>query len=416
MTETNVSEGENEYVLVTEYFTPDTASTGQLMTELAVGLQERGLDMTVYTGQPNYHSGENQKQPRRSSLTGVEIRRYPVPQLRQSSLRKRAFNWVVFTLATLLVLLIDRTDRDRELLFVSNPPFLPLVVWLVHRIRGWEYTYIVYDLYPDTAVKLGYIDDDGIAHRLWGRIHEVVLRDANNVVALGPVMRNRLIEQAPEGTDPEKFTVIHNWEDGDTIVPRSKEDNWFSREHGLDDTFSLLYSGNIGQHHDLETVVEGASELREEEVQFMIIGEGDHKQKIVKLAAKREIRDTTVAFLPYQPLDMLPFSLTSGDVSIVTIRQGFSGLCLSSKLYTAMAAGKPILMVADPDTDEARILEETDAGIRVSPGRSDEVAEAVRTWMSDPELVRRQGKNARGAFEDRFTKDHSLDAYYEILT
>ncbi|MFC7026560.1 hypothetical protein ACFQH8_01595 [Halomicroarcula sp. GCM10025710] len=112
---------ETEYLLVTEYFHPDTASTGQLMTDLAVGLQERGLDLSVYTGQPNYHSGENERQPVRSVHEGVFVRRIRAPQVRQSSLVRRLFNWTVFTAWMSVVLLFDQTDRERELVFVTCP-------------------------------------------------------------------------------------------------------------------------------------------------------------------------------------------------------------------------------------------------------------------------------------------------------
>jgi len=131
-----MSEQNKEYVLVTEYFHPDTASTGQLMTDLAVGLQERGLDMTVYTGQPNYHSGENTQQPWISEYNDVLVKRIRAPQLRQSSLSRRLFNWAIFTIWMFGTMLVSQTEKEREIIFVSNPPFLPVAMWLVCRLRG----------------------------------------------------------------------------------------------------------------------------------------------------------------------------------------------------------------------------------------------------------------------------------------
>jgi glycosyltransferase involved in cell wall biosynthesis len=404
-----------EYVLVTEYFHPDTASTGQLMTDLAVGLKERGLDMTVYTGQPNYHSGENERQPHTSTHEGVRVNRIRAPQVRQSSLPRRLFNWGIFTVWMFFAMLFSSTEKEREVVFVSNPPFLPVAMWLACRLRGWDYTYIVYDLYPDQPAELDYITQGGLIDRVWGFFNARAFLAAKHVVALGPVMRDRISSNAGPKFDESKVEIIHNWEDEEFIEPKAKSENWFSEEHGLVDPFSILYSGNIADFHDLETLVKGAEDFEDDDVRFLIIGEGDNKSNIVDIAESRGIRGDTVDFLPYQPWDDLPYSLTSADVSVVAVKRGFEGVCVSSKLYTAMAIGQPILVIAQPDDDESRIVERFDAGIQVSQGDVEGIVDAIETWENDPELVEEQGRNAREAFESNFTKDESIDDYYELL-
>lgn len=407
---------DTEYVLVTEYFHPDTASTGQLMTDLAVGLENRGLDMTVYTSQPNYHSGKNTKQPSTTYHEGVLVKRISAPQVRQSSLTRRLFNWIVFVVWMSLVLLFSRPDRDRELIFVSNPPFLPIVLWPVCRLRGWDYTYIVHDLYPDQPVELNYLTEGGVVARVWHYLHEKVFSAATNVVAIGPAMKERIVRSAGADFNETKVEVIHNWEDEEFIQPVSKSENWFSREHGLVDSFTILYSGNIGEFHDLETLIRAAEEFRNENVKFLIIGEGDNKESIVSLADELGVSDGTVEFLPYQPWDELPYSLTSGDVSVVTVKEGFEGVCVSSKLYTAMAAGMPVLCISQPYDDEAKIVKNRNAGINVPQGDINGVVSAIRRWMEDPRLVDEQGENARTSFEAEFTKSQAIDEYYEMLS
>ncbi|WP_256686148.1 glycosyltransferase family 4 protein [Halococcus qingdaonensis] len=385
------------------------------MTDLAVGLQERGLDMTVFTGQPNYHSGANETQPSHEFYKGVEINRIRAPQLRQSSFIRRGFNWIVFTIWMFFALLLSNAPDNRELVFVSNPPFLPLAMWPVCRLRGWEYTYIVYDLYPDFTVETGYFKRGGVIDRVWSRLSAAVFHDAKHIVALGPAMRDRISRVAGADFDVEKIAIIHNWEDEEFIEPKTKDENWFSKTHGLDEQFTLLYSGNIGDNHDLETVIKAATEF-ENDTKLLIIGEGDNKDSIVELTDQLGLIGDTVEFMPYQPLDDLPYSLTAGDVSLVSVEESLEGVCVSSKLYTALAAGQPVLLIAQPKSDEARILDTCNAGIRVSQGDSEGVAAALETWKSDPELLAEQGQNARSSFENRFTKDHSLDRYFELLS
>lgn len=411
-----MTDSNKEYVLVTEYFHPDTASTGQLMTDLAVGLHQRGLDMTVYTGQPNYHSGENEKQPRQSIHEGVLVRRIRAPQVRQSSLSRRLLNWAVFTIVASLTLLVSSPDKDREVIFVSNPPVLPVAMWIVCRIRGWEYTYIVYDLYPDQPIELGYLSENGILGRLWKFGNRRALLAAQHVVTLGPVMTERVSRNAGPEFDTDKVRIIHNWEEETFIKPMNKEENWFSKEHDLVDTFTIFYSGNIAHFHDLETLVKAAAEVERDDLQVLIIGEGDNKQNVVQLAEELGLRGDTVRFLPYQPWEDLPYSLTAGDVSVVTVQEGFEGVCVSSKLYTAMAAGTPVLVIAQPHDDEARLVEKFDAGINVPQEDVEGVADAVEQWAENPSLVERHGENAREAFENNFTTEQSVDEYYDMLT
>jgi len=407
---------ETEYVLVTEYFHPDTASTGQLMTDLATGLRDRGLDMTVYTGQPNYHSGDLEKQPHESEHEGVLVKRIRAPQVRQSSLLLRLFNWSVFTAWMFAALLMSRPTRDREIIFVSNPPFLSVALWLVCRLRGWDYTFIVYDLYPDYLTELEYIDEGGLIDRIWSHLQRRVFLAASHVVALGPRMKERISSNVGSTFDETKVKIIHNWEDPEFIEPMEKDENWFSQEHGLVDPFSILYSGNIGDFHDLETLIKAATKLDDEQAKVLIIGEGDNKDSIVSLAEELEVDGDQVDFLPYQPLDELPYSLTSADVSVVTVREETEGICVSSKIYTAMATGTPVLVISRPSDDEAKIVNYFDAGINVSPGDVQGVADAIKRWMSNPELVERQGKNARKAFKENFTQQQSIREYYNLLS
>lgn len=411
-----MTESDREVVLVTEYFHPDSASTGQLMTDLAVGLQQRGLDMTVYTGQPNYHSGENKKQPQVTTHEEVLVKRIRAPQVRQASLVRRLFNWVMFTVWMSLTLLVSQPDQQREVVFVSNPPFLPVTLWLVCQLRGWEYTYIVHDLYPDQPVELDYFPKGGIIDRVWSLLNARALRDAKKVVSLGPTMTERISHQASPSFDEDKVRVIHNWEDEDFITPKPKDENWFCEEHDLVETFTILYSGNIAEFHDLETLIEAAPLFKDENVQILIIGEGDNKEKLVSMADERDLDEDTVKFLPFQPFKDLPYSLTSGDISVVAVNDGFEGVCVSSKLYTALAAGKPVLVIAKDHDDEARIVSEFDAGFNVTQGNTEELVDVITTWKENPERRECQGQHARNAFENHFTKEQSLDEYYELLS
>lgn len=383
------------------------------MTDIVVGLEARGLDFTVYTRGSQAPDGGSSTDDH--DYNGASVKRLPVPDLGRRSMLHRAASWVLFTVVVSLTLLMSRSEGPREVVFVSYPPILPLAIYAVCRFRGWDYTYIVHDLYPDAAVELGYLTENGIVHRLWKGLNRNLLAGARNVVALGPTMRDRIVAGVGEDFDEEKVAIVHHWADGEFIVPREKENNWFSQEHGTVDEFTLVYAGNIGEFHDIETVVRAVARIEDDDIRFLIIGEGDNKQSITTLADELGVLGECVDILPYQPWEDVPYSLTCGDVSVVAKNEGFEGVSVSSKIYSSLATGQPILVVARHHADEARMVEAADAGVAVPPGDTDGVVACIREWKDNPNRVAEQGRNAREAFESRFSAEIGVEQYYELL-
>lgn len=406
-----------EFILITEFFTPDNVGTGQRMTELAKGLHDKGLDITVYTHQP-HQTGENEATSRRlptqTTHQGVPVRRPRVPVLRQSSILRRIINWMIFTIWLSVALLLDSPEgKDRELIAVSHPPFLVIIIWLLCQARRWEYTYIVHDHYPAAAIEMGYISSDGIVAKVWKHLNKRPLSDAHLVVTLGPAMRKRILQSASNEIDPEQVHVIYNWESS-SIQPLPKDANWFAKRLGVDEVFTVLYSGSISEYHNIETIIRAAPELPD--TQFLIIGKGSKKGELIDLADQLDVRGKNVRFLPFQPREQLPYSLTSCDVSVVSVQSGFKGINVSAKLPTALAVGRPVLVLSQPGDDEAKIVERFDAGIHVTQGDEQGVVDAIRLWRANPDIREKHGQNAVQAFKQHFSKEKAIDAYYRLLT
>jgi glycosyltransferase involved in cell wall biosynthesis len=401
--------------ILTEYFYPEEASTAQLLTELSAGLTDK-FDVSVVTGFPNYHDEDRtQSVPKQSSHRGVNIRRIRATRFDKDSIPLRAVNWLSFTLLSFLHLL--RNDKE-AVLVLSNPPILPLAAFAANRFRDVSYAYLIYDMYPDMPINLGIIDADGIVVRLWERAMRAVYRDADRIVVLGDSMERRLVEKMSDhpSFDPGKIEIIANWEDGDFIRPMDKEDNDFAREHDTVEKFTLLYSGNIGRYHELETAIDAIGELERrgrEDIQLLIIGEGARKDELRRRVQRKGIEN--VRFLPFQPMERLPETLTCGDASLVGINPEMEGMCVSSKLYSALAAGRPVLAVVGEGDEVARVVSQSNSGEHVDPGDVEEAADVLESWANDPDLADRLGANARDVFEENYTREHAVEAYEELF-
>lgn len=408
----HAEEDEPSIVLVSQFFHPDTSANSVVLSELAIGLADRGMDVSVVTTRPSYTEGDRAAEvPKRETYEGVSVRRLPATRFdRNDGIAKRMVNELTFFLAAFVYLLIRR--RGDVLLLPTAPTFLPIAGRPL-RSRGYLPVPIVMDLYPSMAVQLGYITETSPIRRLWDWMNQRAYRTAATVITIGETMADRI--QSEYG--PCDVQVIHNWEDGEFIQPQDKQNNQFAESYGFDEQFTLVYSGNLGQHHDLESLVGAVAILESEGVpsfELVFIGEGGKKEKLQRMVDERGL--DSVTFLPYQPVDVLPDSLTSGDISVVTMAQGVEGLCVSSKFYTALASGQAVLAVSSHEAEIAHVVERTGCGIHVDPDSPEAVADAVRVWIQNPDKVEEMGEKAREVFEAEYTKDIAIDSYRRVLT
>jgi glycosyltransferase involved in cell wall biosynthesis len=268
------------------------------------------------------------------------------------------------------------------------------------------------------AVELGYLDDNGLVAWLWDRAMRPVYRDAACVVVLGESMEHHIEAKMADDDifEGDRIESIANWEDGDFIEPREKEANEFAREHDTVEKFTLLYSGNIGRFHELETAIDAMAKLEEDgrnDIQLLIIGEGARKKELQRQVQRDNIGN--VRFIPFQPLNKLPETLTCGDASLVGIKPEMEGMCVFLKLYSSLAVGEPILAVVGEGDEVARVARENDCGAYVEPGDSEAAAETLKRWADDPEMANAAGTNARESFEKQYTKEHAVDQYANLF-
>ncbi|RLG90993.1 hypothetical protein DRO34_04705 [Candidatus Bathyarchaeota archaeon] len=396
-----------QITMVSKYFYPEPCSTGQLLMELGLELQRRGCKVNVITGQASLVG--HKKLPSRGNHEGIEIKRVWCTSLNNNKIQGKAINRVTFTTLVFLHLLLK---KNPPLFVTSDPPFLCWIGMVLKKLRNRKFIYLLYDVHPDASVKLGYLKSRSLVRKIWDQINKLVYKEADFIIVPGDCVKKTIERQF--GNISHKMIVIHNWADGSFIKPINKNNNWFCKKYGLNDKFVVMYSGNIGRYHDLETVILVAEKLKHlEDIKFVFIGEGDKKAKIMQMA--QDLRLKNILFLPFQPRKYLPYSLTCGDVSIVTLEKGLEGLSVPCKIYTALAAGQAVWGLIGNGSEVAEIIKKYKCGFRIDQG---DVNSAVRNLVklySDKELLATTKKNARKCFEKNFDKSLAIEKYLEII-
>ena len=195
--------------LITQFFPPDYAATGQLIEELTRHLGYLGVEIEVFTGQPGYAFGVKNA-PAREQSEQVRIQRTRATQVWYQRIRGKALSGVLFTLRAALHLL--RHSRKHNILLVTTaPPFLPVLGYLAHKLFKLPYVCILYDLYPDIAIALDVIPKHHPLARFWQFINCKVWQKASQIIVLSPQMKQRVTGICPQAAD--KISVIHSWGD-----------------------------------------------------------------------------------------------------------------------------------------------------------------------------------------------------------
>ena len=321
---------------------------------------------------------------------GVAVRRCPAYD--RSSVGARLRTWVGFTLAATWHLL--RSKRTVPLFVVTNPPLMPLAAWLLHKVQGRRFGLLEWDIYPQVLDATGLVGPGHILYRAWRAWHARALRAADLVVTIGVHMASILLDMSGDPT--LDIAVIPIWVDTGVIRPLLQEDNAFAQAQGLQDELVVLYSGNLGATHAIESIVRVAEELADTAgIRFLVIGEGA-KRAVVEEAIDAG-RVPNLRLLRRQSDSLFPQVLAGAQIGIVTLADGHEGLSMPSKTYDLMAAGTAILGLSSPPNDLATTIERHGCGVNFTPESTGAIAAWLRTMAADADRLERLRQLSREA-------------------
>ena len=399
-------------LILCPHFAPDVAPTGEVMTSIADALAARGHELHIVTSLPWYREHAVEKgwggrlwRTERTSW-GRTTRLHPFPT-DKTNIPARAVAFAGFTGLATVAGLLQR--RRPDVVMVMSPP-LPLGVsgWLAAASRRAPFVFNIQDVFPDVAVELGAITDRRvIAVASW--LERFLYRRADAVTVLSEDLRDNVAAKL-RGHRPERVHVIPNFVDTDRIRPSERE-NSYRAEYGLTGRTVVMYAGNVGLSQSLDLVVEAARRNRDrDDLAFVINGGGSALEGLRRSAEGI----ANLHFVPMQPRERLPEVLAAADLHLVPLRAGLARSSVPSKLYSILAAGRPVLASVDAGTEVATTIERAGAGISVPPEDPDAFCSALDSLLADPAGMARIGAAGRSFVED-WVSPAAVGASYESL-
>ena len=399
------------------HYVPDTAPTGEVVTTICEQWTAKGHRVEIITSLPWYRDhavaeGWSGRLVRTEREPWGRVRRWHPFPADKGRLAARAAAFAGFTVlaGADAVAAAGRCD----VVFAMSPPLtLGAAGWAAAWRGRAPLVFNVQDVFPDAAVKTGVVRSARVAAAA-SRLERWVYRRAAAVTVLSEGMAANVRAKLDPGVDPDKVVVIPNMADAGRIAPSDRH-NPYRAELGLDGGATVvMYAGNLGHSQPLELVVAAAERFSAQgraDVQFVVNGDGVAHSSVAAAAE----RLANLHLVGWQPPERLGEVLAAADLHLVLLRAGLGATSVPSKVYSVLAAGRPVLASVDRDSEVERLLAGSGAGRTVDPEDADAFCAAVAEMADDPEGLAEMGHRGRAYAENSVGPQQVADRYLELF-
>lgn len=371
-------------------------------------LAEQNSTVEIIVSNAEYRSGRGRLE---DAVKHSKIRVTRIPAGYDIVCNKFQKLWVMITYMTGAAVSSLFGSKVELNFFLTQPPLFSIWGYFLKVFRGQRYCCLMMDIYPDLAVQDGMLKKTAFTTRFLGAVSRFTLRHADIVIVIGRCMRDYLVAK---GIPAQRIHLITNWTDENKVVPVPHSNNPLRKELNLGNDYVILYSGNMGISHFFDDIIEVARRLREiDDLRFIFFGNGVRRKEI-ELAKKKYILGNLL-LLPFQPVERLSESLSIGDVHFISLRDGFEGLVVPSKAYSAMAVGRPIIYQGNKSGEIARMVAESNIGSVVPLRNADALEREILKSYRNPSMVAKHGSKALALSRGRFGRQQALDKYKRVL-
>lgn len=400
-------------------FSPDGVSTAYLYNDIAKAFKKHDYEVVVLTTTPHYNivSEEIKKQPLEkrffglyyeSTFSDIKVLHIPQKKFKSTALRILGFLYWHF-----MALILGLSQKNISAILSPSPPLtIGFVNLIIGKIKKAKVVYNVQEIYPDFLIEQGGLKSKPVIKILkW--LERFVYNKSDAVTTIDQIFYDTIVERF---CDKAKLHVIPNFVDTDLYHPLldsslNIDDSLFKATNNL----KLMYAGNVGHAQDWYPLIETAKRLKNDPIDFYIIGEGVMKKYVED--QKKEYRLDNVHILPYQPREVMPQLLAFADLQYIFMSKEMEGHGFPSKVYTIMACGKPMLICSGNNTPIVNFLKDLDCAEIITTADFSEKVGCIENFLKTVTLEKldRLGSNGLKTIEDYYTKDVVTKKYVELV-
>jgi len=397
-------------LIVTQYFWPESFR----INDLALGMRDRGHDVTVLTGLPNYPDGNlypgYSLLSRRETYDGIRIKRVPLIPRGNSNGPRLLANYASFAaLASVLGPFRCRQEYDIVLTFQASPVTVALPAMIMKWRRHVPMLMWVQDLWPESLSATGAVKSPWVLKQVDRFVRQAYRQSARVLVQ----SEGFISHVESRGVSRDRIDYMPNWAE-DFFRPVTLADD--APEHAeMPPGFRILFAGNIGKGQAFDTILAAAEKTRTRpDIQWVVLGDGRDRERVAAEIERRELT-ATVHLLGRRPVESMPWYYAAADALLITLTKApIFAMTIPSKVQSCLASGKPIL--AALDGEGARVVAESKAGL-VGPAEDADRLARHAVALADMSVTDRDtmGRRARSFYEEQFDRGLVLDRFETIM-
>lgn len=396
---------------LSQYFPPEMGAPSARVFELSRRWIQQGVDVTVLTSFPNHPTGVIPKKYigykfMQEEKEGIRIVRTYIYAAPNKGFFKRILSYISFMFSSIIQ--GTRKVGKQDIIIATSPQFfVGIAGYIISRLKRIPFIFEIRDLWPESIVQLGLLKNKLVIRFLeW--IEIFLYKKSIHIVGVADSTREVLVGR---GIPDSKISIIKNGVDLNLFISVGKQIELKSK-NGLNEKFVISYIGTHGLSHALDKVLETANLLKNQEIIFLLVGEGAEKSKLKMLS--NDLQLSNVRFIDQISKHELPDYYELSDVVLVTLRNlPLFKKVIPSKIFEIMAMSRPIIISVDGEA--RRLVEKAQAGIFCKPEDPDElrmVIENLKTSIDDRDKF---GENGRKFVENNFNRDQLADQYLKLI-
>lgn len=397
-------------LIVSQYFWPETFRINDLATELV----NRGHEVYVLTGKPNYPQGKLYKgygvfKHRRDEYNGAKIYRVPLIPRKKGTALQLIVNYASYIIFACTFVFFHKKQFDVSLTFAISP-ITQIYPALLHKKLYKSRAYLwVQDLWPESVTAAGKMNSPRILRALTKMVQNIY-KKTDGVLVQSEAFISSILQK---GITKEKIHYLPNWaEDIFTNPIIGNRDKYRSI---VPEGFVVMFAGNIGESQDFESIINAAERTKHiKDIKWVIIGDGRKKEWVEKEIRNRKLSETFFLIGRFS-VEEMPYFFSLADIMLLTLKdETIFSLTIPSKVQSYLAFGKPIVSMINGIGN--KVIKDAGCGFTAKAGDSEKLAEnIIKAYHAAPETLAQMGKKGKSYYESEFDKGSIIDKLEKVF-
>lgn len=387
-------------LVVCQYYYPEPFR----LPDICEAMVQQGHSVTVVTGTPNYpegvvYPGYEKGAHADEMRNGVRIHRCPLIPRKQGALY-RFLNYYSFVYSSHRYLRGLKEDFDVVFVNQLSPVMMAEAALSWAKRNRKKCVLYCLDLWPESLLAGG-IGKNSPIYKVFWHISRSIYRKADTILITSLGFRDYFRDVLGIKNQQIRYLPQYAEDMFGTVGAADAEQNGVH----------YLFAGNVGKSQAVETIVEAAKLVQDDNrIHIHIVGGG------ISLDSCKALADglDNITFYGRRDVSEMPSFYAKADAMLVTLVDDATlSLTLPGKVQSYMAAGKAVIGAINGET--ARLVQTADCGSCAPAEDAAALAQILKNGADHPQLLRRQGQNARKYYDEHFRKETFMDTLLTVL-